>query len=373
MRYVFFVVVALILNACFSCAKKITPEEIYAERKSGVVMILNKYYYDIQFSGGTHLYFTGIDADGDFENWTTELNEIQNSAVYSSGTGFFIGEDGRIMTNRHVVHPELDKAKIKNAYRRFLSGMESLLKQYKAAFARQYQTLESQKEDCYEVDYYSGQTYVDYEELQQIVAEQKELEAKFNKAHSALEQLEGADDSEDLKIGVVCSLGIAYDNTFVSTDKDFLEKNSCTEIKVSEKENVDLALIQLNTKQTPQGHYAFSFKETNEKNLFNWLVEEEKKGELTIDEPLYLIGYNAGVRLANTREGLKVQMTTGKVTQLPDGERLMYSIPALQGSSGSPILNQAGEVVAVNFAQVAGATNFNFGIPLKQIRKFLDE
>lgn len=138
MRYVFFVVVALILNACVSCAQKVTPEEIYAERKSGVVMILNKYYYDIQFSGGTHLYFTGIDADGDFENWTTELNEIQNSAVYSSGTGFFIGEDGRIMTNRHVVRPELDKAKIKNAYRRFLSGMESLLKQYKAAFARQY-------------------------------------------------------------------------------------------------------------------------------------------------------------------------------------------------------------------------------------------
>ena len=64
-------------------------------------------------------------------------------------------------------------------------------------------------------------------------------------------------------------------------------------------------------------------------------------------------------------------MTSGKVTQTPDGDRLLYSIPTVQGSSGSPIINEDGNVVAVNFAKLAGSDNFNFGIPLERIRNFL--
>ncbi len=83
-----------------------------------------------------------------------------------------------------------------------------------------------------------------------------------------------------------------------------------------------------------------------------------------------MIGYNAGPILANTKSGIKVQMTSGKITQLPDSDRLLYDIPTLQGSSGSPVIDDQGNLVAVNYAKL-GNTNFNFGIPVNKIEKFL--
>ena len=64
-------------------------------------------------------------------------------------------------------------------------------------------------------------------------------------------------------------------------------------------------------------------------------------------------------------------MTSGKITQMPDGERLLYSIPTVQGSSGSPVLDKNGRVVAVNYAKLAVSDNFNFGIPLNKILTFV--
>ena len=64
-------------------------------------------------------------------------------------------------------------------------------------------------------------------------------------------------------------------------------------------------------------------------------------------------------------------MTSGKVTQLPDGQRLLYSIPTLQGSSGSPVIDEYGNLVAVNFAKLSGTDNFNFGIPEESIKEFM--
>ena len=104
------------------------------------------------------------------------------------------------------------------------------------------------------------------------------------------------------------------------------------------------------------------------KKYFNGKSTEEK---IKIDQQLYMIGYNAGLMLANTEKGISVQMTSGRVTQTPDGERITYSIPTVQGSSGSPVIDDKGNVVAVNFAKLMGSDNFNFGIPLEKIKEFL--
>lgn len=77
--------------------------------------------------------------------------------------------------------------------------------------------------------------------------------------------------------------------------------------------------------------------------------------------------------LVTTRQGIKVQMTTGKLTQLTDGQRLLYSIPTVQGSSGSPVIDAYGNFVGVNFAKLNGSDNFNFGIPAKQVVSFYNE
>ena len=101
--------------------------------------------------------------------------------------------------------------------------------------------------------------------------------------------------------------------------------------------------------------------------------DKNKHEFLQIEQELFMIGYNAGITLSNTKQGIKVQMTSGKVTQIPDGQRIMYSIPTFQGSSGSPIIDRYGKLQAVNYAKFSEDTNFNFGIPLNKIKAFMKE
>ena len=86
-----------------------------------------------------------------------------------------------------------------------------------------------------------------------------------------------------------------------------------------------------------------------------------------------MIGYNAGLVLGVTQQGIKVQLTSGKLTQTPDGQRLLYSIPTVQGSSGSPVIDEDGCLRGVNFAKATLNDDFNFGIPMNLIKNFLNE
>ena len=58
----------------------------------------------------------------------------------------------------------------------------------------------------------------------------------------------------------------------------------------------------------------------------------------------------------------------GYISQNTDNIKIMYSIPALQGSSGSPVVNQYGELVAINFAGINGTQGFNYGIRVERLR-----
>lgn len=82
--------------------------------------------------------------------------------------------------------------------------------------------------------------------------------------------------------------------------------------------------------------------------------------------------FNLGPTLALTKEGVKSQFNTGSVSQqTPD--RIMYSIPTLPGSSGSPVINLKEELVAINYAGLNGTQNFNYGIRVKHLRNLMEK
>lgn len=374
-----FVIIFFIAIGLSGCQEQKTPEQLFEERASGVVVILNEFYYELRLPNGNKVYFTGIDSDGDLENFTPDEEQIKKNRQIITGTGFFVDNKGTIMTNRHVAQPQLDKTQAKAAYIELIKSAKSLIALGLSQMQEQYADLERQKAKCYVYDPYSGDAYYDLDRMNSIDQKKAEIEEAYEELSETYEGLNGLTDPASLKISVVSQLGIAYNDTYVTSREDFFRNNACVVAKMSSKEDVDLALIQLKNKTTPSSAYVFDILGKDDgaesiveqaKNLFSGNNNDK---ELKINQDLYMIGYNAGLVLGTTRQGIKVQMTTGKLTQLPDGQRLLYSIPTVQGSSGSPVIDAYGNFVGVNFAKLNGSDNFNFGIPAKQVVSFYNE
>lgn len=355
-----------------ACDSAKTSDQILTECGSGVVMVANQFYYKITLPTGKVWYFTGFDADGDLENWTMDLAEIQKNKKMITGTGFLISKDGKILTNRHVAAPSITLSDTKKSVRSLLNSMAEMVRMEMESMSERYDELENEKRSCYSYNEYDGNFYVDNEKLQEIEQEQAELKEAYDGDSEIKNSIKTLDLSE-LKVEPVCEIGIAYNNTFVTKISDFIP---CVVTSVSNKENVDLAMLQLKNKQSPEGKFIFAVSEEDEEQ---GLIDKVKdifassdKDELQTEQKLYMIGFNAGFSLSNTSQGIKAQITSGAISQKPDNNKIMYTIPSLPGSSGSPVVNEYGKLVAVNFAGVTGTQSFNYGIQVKRVRQFVN-
>ena len=97
------------LTAFYGCKREKSAEQIYNEQASGVVMILNQYYYSVTLPTGDTFYFSDIQ-DGKIVNPAFSASNVQTT--FSFGTGFFIDNNGTIMTNRHVVNHYIKKSDV---------------------------------------------------------------------------------------------------------------------------------------------------------------------------------------------------------------------------------------------------------------------
>lgn len=376
-----------ILVGCKSETTKKTPEELFKEYASGVVLIYCESYYSLTLPNDQTFYMTGFDENGDCLNLIADEEQIKRYCNRMLGTGFFIDSKGDIMTNRHVVDVAMDEfeaqekivASLRRERQTYIDSME---------MARQVcAELEEKKMECYSRDFF-GNIYVSNQEmLQKISIVMSNVEERLNRWQNLCNNISAIANPRAIKVKTFSKLGIAYNDTHVEDFNDFLEGNPCVVRKISRRENADLAIIQLKKKKTPKHAHVFDvsgkvMKEKKSKSIGDYLnqiisgetpMEIVEADELKIDQQLYMIGYNDGINLAQTREGIKAQFTSGKLTQLPDGERLVYSIPTMQGSSGSPIFDEDGCLRGVNYAKDKLEADFNIAVSMNLIKKFLKE
>lgn len=361
-RLLSYISAALLSAVLASCSQSMEPEEIFETHKSGVVLVLNKFYYQVEMPSGQKLYFTGLDSNGELQGFTADEEEVKQHPAMLNGTGFFIDDQGTLVTNRHVAATELDEKQMKQNLQRIIRAMIMQCAYAQQQLEIQYDQLEQQRQQILLMGMGSES------QLLQIVREQSRLKNLYQEVSAMARKMRYNTSVDDIHIGVVCQIGISYDGVRVKSPSDFLKKNPCDIVKVSDKKDVDLALLRLRSGKTPDEAHVFQIAGVGDSRYFSGDADEQ---QLKIDQQLYMIGYNAGLMLANTEKGISAQMTSGRVSQTPDGDRVLYSIPTVQGSSGSPVLNDRGHVVAVNFAKLVGSDNFNFGIPVEKIREFL--
>lgn len=362
----------VIVTSCNSKKMSYTQEQLYEKFASGVVLIQNTYYYKITLSDESFYSSSYIISDADTDNLNFEENykddkfdEVSNDAKsIMFGTGFLISSRGTIVTNSHVINPHIDKKEI------YLSLMAHLQKELDDA-NHNLSILENSKSDSKFVNIYKER--INY------------LEKKIR--------------LKKYEIELYSEIKVAYNGSRITSSKDLI---SCFVIK--DVPDYDLGIIQISTYNCwneatnnnwirrnknvsiSQGQGWTDDKEAydeycsimegnnivpNDKHIFDLQnLSSENNNE---ENKLYMIGFNEGLGLAITNEGIKAQITQGNISQKTDSTQIMYSIPALHGSSGSPVVNQYGELIAINFAGLDDTQGFNYGIRVERLKEILND
>lgn len=354
---VFLILTICILQICaFSCVKN--SEEIYEAMKSGVVLIKVDRHHVLTFPDGNKMYFTGLEAGGALENITSSPDSIVASTGY--GTGFLISEKGEIATAHHVIANTIDKEEVRNVIRSTIDYEINKLSDEYDQMAELLDQLNKRQEEIRN-DLY----FYDQEEDLKTEIYINVLEERLEEHRRQYMSLTSIDPSR-FDVSSVATIGIAYNDTHITSNSDF---KSCVIIKEDEKN--DLAVLQLKDKTTPPDKYVFRVPLSDPLEKYSFTEDMLRHIQKDKNEQLYLIGFNLGPSLALTTEGLMAQINQGNISQ-KQNSRLMYSIPALPGSSGAPVVNSIGELVAINHAGLSNTQSFNYGIRVDLLRKLLE-
>lgn len=332
--------------------------DIETEMKSGVVLVQNQSYYEIVLPNGNSCYFSGYDKEEGFEGMTVDKDSIETNLSY--GTGFFISDKGQIATNAHVVASTLEEDEVMNTFTSFFDEIKDYLKEKRDEMAKKLEYWENKAIVAYLDDDVS---VYEYDEICETVQNVRNNKEEIDDAIRELDKIH----MDKAKIEYHSKISIALNDTHITSTEDLIP---CVLTKKDEEH--DIAIIETKNKKTPNDRHVFPVPETDPLENYNLMdniakfVSEDKNGQL------YMTSFNYGPLLAITESGVNSQFNTGTISQRTD-EKLMYSIPALVGSSGSPVVNKKMELVAINFASLEGTQNFNYGIKVKHLRHLINQ
>lgn len=287
--------VAVIVALAFGLRHILRPDY-----KDTLLALVGEYHYEVYINGKLEERYP------EYEN------------ILYSGTGFFISEDGKIITNLHLANPWLFEPEVKQEL-------------------KQYQMERLQKSAAYST--YSAENWQDISEA-----------ARLSVLSSMVEVRGVLDNIYVFQSGKIISL---QNNRPVTTTA-----LTATVTAVSDNTNVDLAVLQLDEQKLPEGA---SYVRTSSIST--------SSEDVQVGDKLRVYGFPQGFNLqnvdnvaTNNRIKLEPYYTEGICTISGTNVDFGHNAMTESGSSGSPIFNSKGKLVGVNSAHQSAAKNNNYNI-----------
>lgn len=306
-------VAALVVLGLQFMKRSLSDEQLIKMYENSVGLIITEYHFEV--SCGTLPIGALPDPDsynaktGKFEaplydKFIIEENNIaaydESNSMRSSGTGFFVGNSGAIVTNRHVARPwEMDN-----------------------------------------IDYGTA-----------IVTIKKAAEDYFRAKLTKLYDEKGLKDALPY-ISQVEVRGVVDNMIIIPNGKYFNAHNvvSCTEIACS-SENEDLAVVKILTDQLPVN--------VTPVPLNRIVSVEPQKGAHVMT-----IGFPMGVGIMDNLEKTEIQAhtTSGSVSRNDNKYVFGFDAVSSPGASGSPVFDKYGNLMGVLNSGYFNTQGFNFGV-----------
>lgn len=279
-----------------SCGNK-SESSIEEEMASGVVLIQNQSYYEVELSNGESLYFAGFDEDGDIVGLTADKDSVSLSNGF--GTGFFVSENGEIVTNAHVVSSTRTEKDINKSIAAVIESVKKQVAEQYYALGEKLEQAQALYNEANYSDAYSMDDFNRIREYRDAIQSQRE---EYADTYNGLSDIRPSES----EVRYHNRVSIAYNNTFVTSTSDF---SSCVVLKVDHEH--DLAVIQLKDKKTPEGKYIFEVPDDDPLEDYSFMESIAKFFGSDKNDKLYLTGFNRGPTLAQTKDGIKAQFNMG--------------------------------------------------------------
>lgn len=273
--------------------------EIYDRYNTSVVWILGAYHYEVS-AGTFDLSKLGIDTKFNANTYT--------------GTGFFVSEDGKIVTNLHVVRPWL-----------FSNQIEQFEEHFRVKVAK--------------------------------IAEERG--ALLSVAGMTPEGLSAIIPQIKVK-GVSDGVMFVPQGRYVSSENAV----TCRVLSAGDDTKIDVALIQSDKMELPNRGCSFV-------NVQDSIDTSESA--LKVGTTIFTIGfpYSLGAQSTESEKGLQVFCHSGKITRESDEYNFIFDAVSAGGASGSPVFNDHGKLIGVLNAGIDG-TNINEAIKAKYVKALMD-
>lgn len=266
-----------------------------------------------------------------------------NSIGYS-GTAFFISDDGKMMTNRHIACPWLyidDKEK-------------NAISQYMAMLREELLPISQLRTKADSARLVSKKNYVTVciAYLLNKGVDLTTINAWIKRFINSPIEITGIHDY----------IAVGYANHNYNSIDEF---ERCTVLAEYENDKVDLAILQLNNKKTPAAIKKYV-------DVSKAVTDTKKLNPL--EENYYYIGYPLGISLNLNNEdgGLIPRLNEVKISKVPGKYEFDLQGEVFGGASGSPILDRNGHLVGIVNKSIR-YTTMSRGVLAKYAKELLDK